>query len=363
MPRLPKGIFKRGSSYYIKAKIRGKGVWKSLGPDREEAVKRYRQIQTAGGLRTVVQSPGIASTDMEGETTVQQVGRRWLSEYVATRRNEKGRQLAEARFRTYLAPALGTLGVGDVRPDHLRQLRLELERHSLSPQSVAHILSDARCFFGYVADELRLIPRSPFPPRLLPRIQEIVTQRHSRKEILVILDSVSDEHAFVVSLALGTGLRWSEVRRLRWKDIHWSEGRLVVEQTKSAKVRRVPIPETLQSALRARFSRSSSLYVSPFRCESSGAFNRAVRRMSGVRDFRFHRLRHTFACDWLEGGGSKEALQVILGHSTIRLTERYGKVSDDFVELEAKGVAEGVAAKYRHAVSSLNSRGQHAVNQ
>jgi integrase len=134
---------------------------------------------------------------------------------------------------------------------------------------------------------------------------------------------------------------------LTWKDIHWSEGRFVVEQTKSARVRRVFIPETLQSTLRARCSRSSSLYVLPFRCESSGAFNRAVRRMSGIRDFRFHGLRHTFACDWPEEGGSKEALQIILGHSTIKLTERYGTVFDDFVGLEAeRGSSEVLACGF-----------------
>jgi integrase len=53
----------------------------------------------------------------------------------------------------------------------------------------------------------------------------------------------------------------------------------------------------------------------------------------------FHQLRHTFACRWLERGGSKEALQRILGHSTIRLTERYGELSDDAVFGEAKRLA------------------------
>jgi hypothetical protein len=52
----------------------------------------------------------------------------------------------------------------------------------------------------------------------------------------------------------------------------------------------------------------------------------------------FHQLRHTFACRWLDAGGSKEALQKILGHSTITMTERYGHLSDESVFAEARGI-------------------------
>ena len=54
--------------------------------------------------------------------------------------------------------------------------------------------------------------------------------------------------------------------------------------------------------------------------------------------FHVHQLRHTFACRWLEAGGSIEALREALGHSTVKVTERYGRLSDAFVRADAERV-------------------------
>ena len=50
----------------------------------------------------------------------------------------------------------------------------------------------------------------------------------------------------------------------------------------------------------------------------------------------WHQLRHTFACRYLERGGSLAALQRMLGHSTSRMTERYAGLSDEalFADLD-----------------------------
>jgi len=47
---------------------------------------------------------------------------------------------------------------------------------------------------------------------------------------------------------------------------------------------------------------------------------------AGVTDFRFHDLRHTFASWYMMNGGDLYELAKILGHSNIRMTERYAKL-------------------------------------
>jgi integrase len=57
---------------------------------------------------------------------------------------------------------------------------------------------------------------------------------------------------------------------------------------------------------------------------------RALRRFSiwpGIEDFRFHDLRHTFASWYMMNGGDLYELAKILGHSNIKMTERYAKLA------------------------------------
>ena len=48
---------------------------------------------------------------------------------------------------------------------------------------------------------------------------------------------------------------------------------------------------------------------------------------AGVSDFRFHDLRHTFASWYMMNGGDLYELAKILGHSNIKMTERYAKLA------------------------------------
>jgi integrase len=48
---------------------------------------------------------------------------------------------------------------------------------------------------------------------------------------------------------------------------------------------------------------------------------------AGIENFRFHDLRHTFASWYMMNGGDLYELAKILGHSNIKMTERYAKLA------------------------------------
>ncbi len=332
MPRPPKGMFRRGSSWYVRFQQAGRDRWMSLGDDFGEAWRRLRRLR----------QDAFERRRDEVTETVADAAARWLDLRIATGRNPKGQALARVRVETYLTPFLGDRRLARVKPDDLRRYRLWLEKRKLAPQSVAHILGDARCFFRWCV-EAELLERAPIPPRLLPRIQEQPPERLTETEIGKLIP-LPEPYGFTLRLALGTGLRWGELVRANASDVE--RGMLVVSQTKSRRVRRIPLAADLHAELRSHIGT-----LVPFGRNSSGAFARTVRRLSEVDRFCVHLTRHTFACRWLESGGGLAALQQILGHASIVTTQRYARLTDDAVRREAsevyaeQSVAESVAGE------------------
>jgi integrase len=263
---------------------------------------------------------------------VRRAAQHWLVNYVATSRNVRGVRLAEVRVAKYLAPFMGRLQLDRVTGDRLREYRLWLERPeaAISQQTVVHVLSDARCFFNWAVSE-GLLDRSPFPRRLLPRIQERPPDRLSDTELSALLQ-IEEPFRFTLQLGLATGLRWGELTQARVEHVvavggqHYLCVGVGTRGTKSRRIRRVPIASALLAG-------RTGLLV-PF--QDASVFSRSVRRRTGVERFHVHMLRHTFASRFLEAGGSLPALQQILGHRSIETTQRYARLSDAAVHEEMR---------------------------
>ena len=329
MPKLPKYMIKRGRSYYFRRKTPEKDIRISLGSDFEEAKLRLRSLKN--------QDVSVSSSG-----TVEEAARRWLSSYVPTVRKEVDVRLTTQRVRDYLIPFLGHFLLRRLSADDLRGYRQRIEKSEfpkredgrkrtrkrpLSAQSVKHVLSDLRAFLNWCEDS-GLIERSPFPRKLLPKIQECPPDRLSDDEVEAVC-STPEPYGFICRLLVSTGIRWGEAVRAQVSDVQ--SGVLVVHRTKSGKVRRVPVPDELLEELRGRIGKLLSV-------THGDSFARQVRRLSAVSGFHAHQLRHTFACRWLEAGGSLAALQEILGHSSIVTTQRYGRLGEAHVQAEAKRI-------------------------
>ncbi len=138
----------------------------------------------------------------------------------------------------------------------------------------------------------------------------------------------------IVLIAVTTGMRQAEIFGLRWPDVMYSEGLLAVRaKLKGGKMRYVPMLPELAGELRRFPAVIGEDRIFPpepgatsGRQRVEGSFEDLLER-AGIQDFRFHDLRHTFTSWFMMNGGDLYELAKILGHSNIKMTERYAKLA------------------------------------
>lgn len=158
------------------------------------------------------------------------------------------------------------------------------------------------------------------------------------KEVLRVLNSITNEkHWLLISLMYSSGLRVSEVVRIRACDIDLTHMTLMVRQGKGKKDRMTIFSER-QRVLIQKYLRGKS--GSDFIVESATrpgkplsvrtlqrVVERAIRKAGILIRASAHTLRHSFATHLLEGGTDIRYIQKLLGHEHIRTTTTYTHVA------------------------------------
>lgn len=149
-----------------------------------------------------------------------------------------------------------------------------------------------------------------------------------------------------ITLAIDSGLRREELFSLKWTQVDVIRGTIsTTTQTKSGRVRKVPLP-TRSAQILAQLPRSIAspyVFVNPTTGERFLQLNigfKAAARRAGIKDVRWHDLRRTAGCRWLQRDGkSMEEVSILLGHSSVTVTEQR------YAFLEAEAVAESLGSR------------------
>ena len=161
--------------------------------------------------------------------------------------------------------------------------------------------------------------------------------RYLSKEECWQLVKECDQHVRpIVITAINTGMRRGEILNLKWEQVDLRHGFILLDKTKSGKRREVPINQTLRETLhsipRKIADGTDNPYVfinpntgKPFR-EVKKSFSSALRR-AGIKDFRFHDLRHTYASLAVMAGIDLTTVKELLGHADIKMTLKYSHLA------------------------------------
>ncbi|MCX5657771.1 MAG: site-specific integrase, partial [Candidatus Omnitrophica bacterium] len=154
-----------------------------------------------------------------------------------------------------------------------------------------------------------------------------------KEEIIRLLANCNRHLRSMVVVALNTGMRKGEILGLKWHDVDFRQGIIYLLDTKNGEKREIPMNEQAKTALIRVRKHPDSPHIF---CKGDGkpfgnvrkSFYTALKK-SGIIDFRFHDLRHTFASQLVMSGVDLNTVRELMGHKSLEMTLRYSHLSPD----------------------------------
>lgn len=151
----------------------------------------------------------------------------------------------------------------------------------------------------------------------------------TREQFAAILAELPEHLRAPARFAVLTGLRLSNVVGLQWADVHGATVTIPAKRAKGRRTLAVPLSEPAQAILEAErgkhpsrvFTFNGKPYASP-----KTAWRKAVAR-AGMKGFRWHDLRHTWASWHTQAGTPPVILKELGGWSSLAMVERYSHLS------------------------------------
>ncbi|NLW80888.1 MAG: site-specific integrase [Desulfovibrionales bacterium] len=336
---------------YIRYKKDGKLYEEKVGRSSEKAPKPNQKKYWSPYLASLVRADRMRGKEMtnaerraEKQAAKEAEAGRWTvtklwGEYKAAR-PIKGIKTDEGRFNKFLAPAFG-----DKEPHEIDQLSVVRLRSKMlkdkAPQTVKNTLELLRRIVNFGVNA-RLC--SPLPFKIeFPKCNNIVTEDLTPEQLQALMAAIENSKHPVAGpmmlCALFTGMRRGEMFRLKWTDLDFARGFIVIRDPKGGTDQTIP----MNPRARELFETIPALceWVFPGKQDEDGVYQqrvdikkavRTITRKAGIPDdFRaLHGLRHVYA-SMLASSGQVDmyTLQKLMTHKSADMTARYAHLRDD----------------------------------
>jgi site-specific recombinase XerD len=248
------------------------------------------------------------------------------------------------RFAQHFGKSPDKLG-----PDHLRSYQAYLLRErKLCPGSVENHVAALRFFF------VRTLRRHEFREYLpYPKTRKKLPDILSQEEVARLINASTNLFQRTLLMVLyGTGMRRSELARLKIAHIDSQRMIIHVVDGKGHKDRDLPLSPTLLENLRIYWQRlKPRTYLFPSRLHRDReqpisdkavwwACTEAAKKCGLRKAVSPHLVRHAWATHLLEAGTDLRTIQLLLGHEDLEVTARYLHLSAQHLQKVANPIEE-----------------------
>lgn len=306
------------SRWYIEYRVDGRKVRECVGSSKKAAekalaIRRAEILQGRYSLKRELKSPVLSD-----------FAREYLEYSKANKKESSFKR--DITSLNQLLPVLGSNRLNKITPfmiERYKQERLKRAKGATINRDLACLkrMFNLAIKWGKVSynpvREVKFFKEEPYKERILC---EEETER--------LLSQCKGPAYGIVLTALNTGMRLREILDLTWDNVDCITGFITVAHSKSGRIRKIPLNTVLWRYLRGLPRYNEYVFpcpktLTPYRTFGfRSIFQRAMKR-AGIRNCRFHDLRHTFATRLASRNVDLPTIQELLGHSTLNMVKRY----------------------------------------
>lgn len=245
-----------------------------------------------------------------------------LARYLVEESTKKAYSAADVSRSKPLVAALGAYHVHKLT--HTDLAKYKRERLALkSPQTVTHELNLLHRAYVIAATEWGIILPNGVPKTARPTLPRGRGTRIRPNQIdLIVQATESEQLKRIVPLAVETAMRRSELLSIRWENVDLDRCSIYLDKTKNGLSRTVPLSPRALQVLQTMGPATHGPVFTLAGSSVSQAFQRALER-AGLKNVRFHDLRHEATARLFERGLNVIEVARITGHVTLSMLDRY----------------------------------------
>lgn len=257
---------------------------------------------------------------------------------------QRPKNLKKAKFHlAYWKRKLGMLALSEVTPALIVGYRNELlaettcRKKPRSNATVVRYLAALSHVFTIAMKDWQWVSDNPVmkisKPRE-PRGRERFLTDDERERLLVACKASEDRYLLpVVVLAISTGMRRGEIMNLKWTDVDFARGLIVLTETKNGTSRAVPLFGLAHMLLEGlgdlRREDTPLIFYGGVKTKPKDLKRPWDAALASAKlvNFRFHDLRHTAASYLAMNGATTMEIAEVLGHKTLSMVKRYSHLT------------------------------------
>jgi integrase len=325
--------------FYIRYRKSGKLVEEKAGRQYQDDMTPARASTLRGKKIEGDKQTNAEKRDAERAKKTAEAGR-WtvnrLFEAYMDQRGETGSWRSDrSRFNLYLQKPLGEKELKDLAPLDIDRIRINILK-TKSPQTVKHILGIVKRLHHFSVKK-HLAPGLPFSIEM-PRVDNQKTEDLNAEQIFRLMEAIEqDKHKIagaMMKTALFTGMRRGEMFKLRWDDIDFDRGFILIREPKGGVSQKIPLNDSARQVFEGLPRTGEHVFPgkNDGQLTNMNVYVNRIKKAAGLPDdFRpLHGLRHTYA-SMLASSGQVDlyTLQKLMTHKSPQMTQRYAHLRDD----------------------------------